>query len=162
MRKSFVFGRSFFLLTICALSAMTAGILSAALMDLYLISLMRQFLMVSVSIVVRLAVAVLPFLIAAYAVSIEQWNILLITVFLRFFCWGFASGICIRAFGSAAWLVQPLWQFADNGTLMLFCLYCFMGEKRKMAFLLSLLGILLTVMVDQIIIWPFFISLLSF
>lgn len=162
MRKSFVYGRSFFLFSLCAMSAMTAGILFAAATDILPLSLMR-LATGPVSIVMLLPFYALPFLIAAGAVSIEQWNILHLTVFLRFFHWGLSAGLCIRSFGSAAWLVQPLCQFTDNGTLILFCLYCFGPlENRRSVFGYYLIGIGLLAMIDYCIVWPFLASLLTF
>ena len=141
---------------------MTAGILSAAATDESILSLMRLASSGPVSIVFLLLACVLPFLIAACAVSIEQWNILLLTVFLRFSYWGLGAGFCIRCFGSAAWLVQPMLQFTDNVALVLFCLYCFSREeRRKSVFRFALIGMALAVIADYCIVSPFLASLLS-
>lgn len=162
MHKSFVFGRSFFWITFCALSAMTAGIFCSDPVDLQPFLQMR-LASGPVSIVVRLLAVLLPFLISAYAVSIKQWNILLITVFLRFFTWGYFAGMCIRFFGSAAWLVQPMLQFTDNGSLILFTLYCFRGETvSSRVFWFLVIAAAFIVITDYSIVMPILASLLTF
>ena len=160
MHKSFILGHRVPILFTCGLLGLAAGILAASATD-SLPSLMRLAACCPVSIVLLLPV--LPFLIAAWAVSIEQWNILWVTVFLRYFAWGFLAAGCLRCFGTAAWLVQPMLQFTDNLSLVLFSLYCFSlraREKRLLA--AAVTGTVLAAIIDCSVISPFLVSLLSF
>ena len=163
MHKSFISGRFEPAFLICGLWGLTAGILSAAATDDSLLSLMRQASQRPVSIVLLLWIAVLPFLIAAYAVSIKQWNILFAAVFLRFFGWSFCAAGCLRCFGTATWLIQPMLQFTDNLSLILFCLFCHTQKrKRRRVIIPVIIGTTLTVIVDICIVSPFLASVLSF
>ena len=101
-----------------------AGTLAAAGTDDSVLSLMRRAAMCRVSIVGLFLTAVLPFLIAAYAVSIHKDPLLFVFCALRGFGFGYCAWLIVRAFGPAAWLVQPMLQFSDN---ILMAVYCFFG-----------------------------------
>ena len=162
LHKSFIFGRRYPAYSFGGLLGLITGVLSAAATSDTLLSLMRQTAYGPVSIVLLLPVSVLPFLIAAYAVSIDQWNILCLTAFFRFFGWGYCAFGCVLAFGSAAWLIQPMLQFTDNLSLILFCFFVSSRQRNRVHMIFLLMGIAVTVILDSCFVSPYLASLLSF
>lgn len=163
MHKSFVFRRQFPLFCFCSFLGLLLGFAFALRADASLLSWMRLAVKSRVSIFVSLSCA-LPFLIAAHAVLIEQWNLLHLLGFLRFFCWGLCAGICVGTFGSAAWLVQPMLQFSDSVSLLLLCLCCArwcdadkLTPKRDLCIALSVT--LFAVVMDYFIVSPYLATL---
>ncbi len=100
------------------------GIFLAAGADQATVSMMRLSALSRVSIVWLFATAVLPFLIAAVAVLIQQSRLLYTICFVRCCLYGFFLWLTVLSFGSAAWLVQPMLQFTDNVSIFLLCLWC--------------------------------------
>ena len=111
------------------LVSLIAGTLLAVRADSSAFSLMRQAVISPVSIVCHLALQLLPFLIAAYAVSISRsW--LLYTVFsCKLFSFAYTGTLVWIAFGSAGWLVRFLILFSDIILVPVFCWFC---TKRLM------------------------------
>lgn len=101
------------------------GTLSAVNADDSLLAMMRRAADSQVSIVTLLLSAVLPFLIAAYAVFINRYAIFYAVCAGKAFAFSYCAAVIFRAFGSAGWLVQPLLQFSDTVLSILFCWFCF-------------------------------------
>lgn len=111
-------------LSVCWMVGLLLGILTAAVADSSVLPLMRLSVSTRVSIVSLFASAALPFLIAAYAVMIHNFRFLFALVFCRCFFFGFWLWLGVAAFGSAAWLVQPMLHFTDWLSLPALCLFC--------------------------------------
>ncbi len=103
------------------------GTLFSAGPDASLLIWMRSLLTGRMSIVFMLVFAVLPFLISAYAVFIHRQEILCGVCFCKAFCLA-ANGVLLQsAFGSAGWLLQPMFQFSDLLLAPVFCWF-FLGS----------------------------------
>ena len=86
-------------------------------------SMMRSILMDTVSIVDLVSVAMLPFLLSAFAVFLSSPWLLLSIAFFRAFLLSFVSMQILAAFGSAGWLLRLLLLFSDLLSAPLFYLY---------------------------------------
>ncbi len=76
-----------------------------------------------VSIVLLFGVVFLTLSTAAHAVMIQKWNLFFCLVFARFFTAGGGLGALIGAFGSSAWLIQPMYQCSEWASLILLSVY---------------------------------------
>ena len=129
-------------------------------------SLMRGALDDTVSIVVRISVAVLPFLFSAFAVYIFKPGLLLPVCFLKAFAFSFVSVGVLSSFGSGGWALRWLLMFTDILSLPVLYFYwrqhisgdvCFSGSGTF--FMLSLL--ILIGCIDCCCISPFLAGLIS-
>ena len=146
------------------LAGLFVGSLFAAGMDSTCLSLMRRAMNAPVSIVVLVTGCVLPFLIAAYAVMIERFSLLLILIFLRCAAFGFVTWAAAAAFGSAAWLLQPMLQFTDCAALTALAVYasrrCMVWKRGYLKELCILAAIAAAVaVIDFTAVAPFLASL---
>jgi hypothetical protein len=103
------------------LGALLCGLLLSLRCNPAFISLMRQIVLRSVSIVWVLTWCLLPLLLSAYVVLHDHIPILYLLCFLRVMLFSFMMSALITAFGSASWILQPLAQFSDWVGLVLFC-----------------------------------------
>lgn len=145
-----------------------AGMLAAAAgADESVLSLMRRAASCRVSIVALFLTAVLPFLIAAYAVMIHKDLLLFASSTLRGFGFGCCAWLVVRAFGSAAWLVQPMLQFTDNILMAVYCFFGFWfcsgrgGSLKRWVIGCIILTAAVTVF-DYLAVSPFLVTLLEF
>lgn len=146
------------------LLGLLCGTLFAVGADDSLASLMRAAASNRVSIVVLLTTAFLPFLITAYAVSINRYAIGSCLALLKGFAYSFCGCVIVRAFGSAAWLVQPMLQFTDMVTSILLCWFgirCFTRQcslRRDLA--VCILISAAAVVIDYLLVSPFLAALM--
>ena len=145
------------------LVSLSAGTLIAVRADCSAFSLMRWAVTSPVSIVCHLALQLLPFLIAAYAVSISGlW--LLYTVFsCKLFSFAYMGMLLWLAYGSAGWLVRFLFLFTDIVSVPLFCWFCtrrlMNWDKAKDFWLcIGLTGI--AVLINWFIFSPFLVKII--
>lgn len=94
-------------------------------------SLMRPSISEGLSIFRQLAMVCLPFLFAAYAVSINKPGLLLLLCFVKAFCFAFCGMLIYYAFGSAGWLVRYLLQFTDVLSVPILFWYCLRHIDRQ-------------------------------
>ena len=89
------------------------GCLAANASAAILVELIRSSIGTDLSIIGALTVAVLPFLLSAFAISFDQrWLLLLISIGKAFSFSYCAWGVCL-AFGQSGWLVLILFLFTD-------------------------------------------------
>lgn len=149
---------------LCWIAGLFGGILMAVKADDSFLSLMRLSAKAQVSIVSLLPGSLLPFLIAAYAVNIHQFWILYSAAGLKAFCFSVCACLLVRSFGSAGWLVQPMFQFCGTVTAVVFCWYCIrltrIGLKAR-----DLIGCILlcsaVAVFDYLVVSPFLAILLQ-
>lgn len=146
------------------LAGLGAGFLFSRCASDTLLSLMRQAPMCPVSIVWRLVYNALPFLIAAFAVSISGNKLLFALCWIKIFLFSSFAFSSVAAFGSAAWLVRLLLQFSD--LCLLPVLYWFASRLLGQGRLARDLGICLALAsligaVDQSCIAPFLMAILE-
>lgn len=146
------------------LAGLAAGFLFSRCASDTLLSLMRQAPLCPVSIVWRLAYNALPFLIAAFAVSISSDKLLYALCWIKIFLFSSFAFSAVAAFGSAAWLVRLLLQFSD--LCLLPVLYWFVsrqlervGRTRDLSICLALSS--LVGAVDQGCIAPFLMAIIE-
>lgn len=125
---------------------------------------MRQAPLCPVSIVWRLVYNALPFLIAAFAVSISSNKLLYVLCWIKIFLFSSFAFSTVAAFGSAAWLVRLLLQFSD--LCLLPVLYWFVSRQLEQSRLARDLGICLALAsligaVDQGCIAPFLMAIIE-
>jgi hypothetical protein len=155
----------FFLLS-CILG-LFAGIFIAARIDPSLLVVVRRASSCRVSTVGSFLTAMLTFLIAAYAVLIHNDLLLCLISFLRGFGFGCLAWLSVRAFGTAAWLVQPLLQFSDGFVLLTYILFGIWVCRRKeqklhWAVVLCIVIAAAVSAYDYLAVSPFLASLLEF
>ncbi len=146
------------------LGGLGAGFLFSRCASDTLLCLMRQAPLCPVSIVWRLAYNALPFLIAAFAVSISSHRLLYALCWVKIFLFSSFAFSSVAAFGSAAWLVRLLLQFSD--LCLLPVLYWFAGRQLEQGRLARDLGICLAIAslvgaVDQSCIAPFLMAIIE-
>ena len=140
------------------------GTLLAASADTSLFPLMRQVAFNPVSIVTSLAAQLLPFLIAAYAVSISRPWLLTTVCSYKLFSFAYTGALIQIAFGSAGWLVRFLFLFSDIILVPCLCWYCFrrtMGEydgKKDFGICVGIAAA--TALISYLIISPFLAKIL--
>lgn len=148
-----------FVLLLCCTAGLLFGILLAMLADTSIFSLMRRMELKPVSIVMCLAVQVLPFLITAYAASLSQLWLLNTACCFKLFFFSYTGAMIRLAFGSAGWLVRFLFLFSDIILIPCMCWFCFrrvMGEYDAKKDFWICIGILaMTSLVDCLFISPF-------
>lgn len=113
------------------LSGLVIGTLSAAMVDDTLVSLMRSVDFTRVSIFYHAAAAFLPFLLAAYFVSIGRPNLIFALCIFKSFAFAFCGKLIFDAYGSAGWLLRALLQFVDICTVPLLCWFCLRHVIRR-------------------------------
>ena len=104
-------------------AGMLLGIPAALAARDLLISMTRESVSCSVSVVGLLSATLLPFLISAYAVSLSEPWLLLIFSTVKAFCYSFCAIGVSLAFGQSSWLVRFLFLFSDYMLLPLLYLY---------------------------------------
>lgn len=147
----------------CVTGALT-GICIADRSGEHFFSMMRMAPSVHVSITGLIASAVLPFLIAAFAVYISAPQILYSILFLKImlFCW---CGCGIYAvFGSAGWLVRMLLQFTDCCMVPVLCWFCLRHSSGSHVFLWRDFSVCIAIagiigIIDYSVISPFLATL---
>ena len=148
------------------LSGLLLGTFFAVGLDDSFSSLMRPSLSDGVSIFRQLATVCLPFLFAAYAVSINKPGLLLALCFVKAFCFSFCGMLIYSAFGSAGWLVRYLLQFTDILSAPILFWYC-LGHvdrpyraKRDLLICASLSALI--VCIDYFAVSPFLAELIDY
>ncbi len=146
------------------LAGFGAGFLFSRCASDTLLALMRQAPLCPVSIVWRLVYNALPFLIAAFAVSISSDKLLYALCWIKVFLFSSFAFSTVAAFGSAAWLVRLLLQFSD--LCLLPVLYWFarrsLGKGRQARDLSICLALASLVgVVDQTCIAPFLMAIIE-
>ena len=148
----------------------TAGLLLGALLAPAaadpLFSLMRPEFTGRVSIVSELITAILPLLLAAYAVNIHNTRLLILISFCRAFLFSYCGCFLYRIYGSAGWLVRSALQFADVLSVPVFCWFCIRQVNRgaglcKRDLTVSVVLTLIAACLDSLIIAPFFANLID-
>ena len=74
-----------------------------------------------VSIVFFWILAVFPFLLAAYAITVNRQEILFVVCFCHAFFTSCLGVFLHRVFGTAGWLLEPMFLFSHNLCIPLFC-----------------------------------------
>ncbi len=140
------------------------GTLFAANANIAIFSLMRRAKFSRLSIVLSLASQLLPFLIAAYAVSTSRLWLMHTACCCRLFSFAYTGALVWIAYGSAGWLVRFLVFFSDIFLVPLLCWFCFrrvMGENDGKIELLICVGIAaITVILQCLFISPFLARIL--
>ena len=135
------------------------GTLLAANANSSILPMMRLSDFGSVSIVFHLVAQLLPFLIAAYAVSISRRWLLNAVCSCKLFSLAYTGALIWIAFGSAGWLVRFLFLFSDIILSPVFCWYCFrrlMGDFDEKKDIWICLGItVITALIYCLFISPF-------
>lgn len=143
------------------------GVLAASGLDDTYFHLMRPLDSHGLSIFRQLAAVYLPFLFAAYAVSIDKSKLILILCFLKAFSFSFCGCLIFILYGSAGWLVRFLLLFSDVITipaLFWFCLRHIDGQILSAKRDLILCALLATVVVciDYFVVSPFAAELIDY
>ena len=140
------------------------GIFLAVSCQNILVPMMRGIVTARVSISGLLVVALLPFLLSCYAISLSDFWLLLFIGAAKAFGFGFCACGVSLAFGNSSWLIRILLLFTDCFAvplLYLFSLRHISGRasraQRDMAIVLSIMAI--TSLVDYIWISPFLAAL---
>ena len=129
------------------------------------VSLMRTAISSRVSIVCLLPVVFLPFLFAAFAVSIHQLWLFIPLAFSRAAAFGYLASLVLYSFGSSGWLVFTLFLFSDCISLPLLCWFWLRSISKDgrniYRDLLIVSGMLFGIVsLDCKVISPFLVSLL--
>ena len=127
---------------------------------------MRLSVFYRVSIVLTVLWCVLPLLIAAYAVKIQNYTILMAVSGVRSFCFSYTLAVIALAFGSASWLVQPMLQFSDWLSLVVFCVLvirwsCDLDTHLTRDLCMGIFLIILAVIIDFLAVSPFLMGILD-
>lgn len=88
-----------------------------------------------VSIVFFWILAVFPFLIAAYAITVRRQEILLAVCFCHTFSTSYIGVFLHRMFGTAGWLIEPMFLLTQNLCLPFLCWFILRhmdGKKNTM------------------------------
>lgn len=131
------------------------------------LSLMRAASVSRVSIVGLLICNVLPFLISAFAVSLQRSLLLPVIAFLKAFSFGFCAMAIVRAFGTAGWLVGGLLLFSDCLSLPALCWFWLRQADGRCVQLKKdlITGLLVTAIagiLDCCLIAPFLVHIIEF
>jgi hypothetical protein len=110
------------------IAGLAVGFVSAALAGHFLFSWMRRYEWHAVSIVLWLT-AGLPFLISAFAVIYYKQHVVYIAAFLQTFLFSLVGQTLRLSFGTAGWLIQPIFQGCFLGLLA--CFYLYLTNLRK-------------------------------
>lgn len=111
------------LLACCWSLGIACGIIGYVSAESTLLSLMRNSIYGTMSIVGLLCISILPFLLSAFAVSISSPSLLYLLCFCKAFLFVFISFGILQSYTDAGWLVRCLLLFSDNVGMPL--LYCF-------------------------------------
>ena len=112
------------ILCIFWLAGLAGGAFIATGLDETHLLLMRPTSSYGLSIIRQLATVFLPFLFAAYAVSIDKPKLLLVLCFIKAFAFSFCGFLIFRIYNTAGWLVRILMLFTDIFTVPVFYWYC--------------------------------------
>ena len=156
-------GKRLFLMAVC-IAGELVGLMAAVGADNSLLSLVRCAGLSPVSTVWAVLFSFLPFMIAAVAVHFQVFPILALLGVLHSFLHGLLAGVLIRAYGTAGWLVQPLFQFSGNILLALFWGYLLRltGDGRIVRKLVTALcAVIGVVILDYFVVSPFLAGLLD-
>lgn len=147
-------------------NGLLVGTLIAAMVDIDVFSLMRTAGDSRVSIVVLMAVIIIPFLISVLSVSLSKPWLLLPVCFFKAFSLGYCiSGVCI-IYGSAGWLVRLLLLFSSTVSapvLYWFWLRHISGTKKYLwlDFMICAAVVFLITVIDYRMIAPLWDHLLN-
>lgn len=129
-------------------------------------SLMRPEIKHRVSIVFGLMTAILPLMLAAYAVCIQNQKLLLFVSFCKAFLFSFCGCLIGSLFGSAGLLMRLLLQFTELISAPVFCWFCIRqlsgdnGLQTK-DLVISLLVTLAAAGIDYFLLGPYFAMLID-
>ena len=138
------------------------GILFAAGAEPSFLSLMRRFLSYPVSIVILLILAVLPFLISAYAVLMKRQEIVLTVLFCKAFLFAFFGLSAHLIYGSAGWLLQPMVQFPDLLLMPMLIWFCLRTERTLLKdHVTCLCTAVIAVLIHSFVVLPFLAQLID-
>ena len=140
-----------------------AGLVFGAFFALQADAAFTQLILIAagnrVSILLLLITSLVPFLICAFAASPKRLTPIICIGFLKTFMFSYICIIAFKAFGNAAWLIQPMLQFTDLITLPFlywFSINSLRKEQRIYRDLAICVGALLTaITLDYIFISPF-------
>ena len=151
-------------------SAMLAGAVSGVYLAMQstdtFLPLMRAAAGYRMSIVGLIASRFLPFLFTAFAVYIAKYWLLIPVFFIKGCAITWCGCLTVAAFGSAGWLVQPLFQFSD---ILLMPMLCWISIRHITKSQVSIgrdlkicgAAFVLTGALDYCIVSPFLVMLLT-
>ena len=153
---------SFFKMIAVWIFGLMLGTLFAAGTDSLFLSWMLRFSSHPVSIVFSLILAVLPFLIAAYAVLIKRQEIVLAVLFCKAFVYAFLGFSAQMIYDTAGWLLQPMIQFPDLLLMPMLFWFCLRGNKALMRdHLTCLCTAIPVVLIHYFVVLPFVAQLID-
>ena len=128
--------------------------------------LMRAAVGHRMSIVGLIASRFLPFLFAAFAVYIKKHWLLIPVLFMKGCAITWCGCLTVAVFGSAGWLIQPLFQFSDILMMPVFCWISIRQiTKDQVSFWRDLkfcvVAFILVGALDYCIVSPFLVMLLT-
>lgn len=156
-----------FQFALCWLAGLCLGTLLALSAGSSSFSVMRLAASSRVSIVYSLCCVFLPFLLAAYAVYIHRFALLIFLCFCKAISFSFCALLAVRAFGTAGWLVQPMLQFTDTCLVPVLCWFCIRSisgssTSVRKDLILSLIIGAAAVSMDYFLVSPFLAELIHF
>jgi hypothetical protein len=155
-------GRGWFLTAGCIAGELIG--LASAMWTGFLFPLVRGAIFWPKSTVPAVLLSFIPFLIAAFAVQIKAFPILVLTAFVRSFLHGYLAGAVVLQVGSAGWLVQPLFQFSGNVLLAVFwgySLHLMLGRVDPGSLGIILLFAAVVTILDVYVIAPFLVRVMD-
>ena len=155
--------RSFiFKLTVSWMLGLLLGTLFALGLDPSFLSLMRRLLTLPMSIVIRLILAVLPFLICTYALMLRRQEIVLAVLFCKAFSFSVLAVSVLLIFSSAGWLVFPMLLFSDLLLVPMLCWFCLQDGRSLMRDHIISLGVaVIAVLIHYFAVLPFVAELID-
>jgi len=152
--------------SLCWVAGLLLGAIFAVDMGSSISSLMRQVSVGRASIVGLFSSAILPFLLAVYAVYIDKRNLLFLICFFKAFLISFSGWIVRDLYGSAGWLLQPMIQFSDHCTAPVLCWFSLRyltGSGRSLLkdSIICILSAFTAVSIDFCVISPFVANLID-
>lgn len=149
------------------LCGLAGGVFIATGLDHTHFLLMRPSNLYGLSIFRQLAAVYLPFLFAAYAVSIDNPKLLLVLCFVKAFAFSFCGCLVFNAYGTAGWLVRLLLLFTDVFTIPVLIWYCLRHidsqiYSAKRDLIICILLITIVVCFDYFVISPFTAELIDY
>ena len=131
-RVRLIFRSTIFRLIFFWFLGLLLGTLFAAGLDPVSLPLMRRLFSASVSIVIHLILAVLPFLICTYGFVIRRQEIVLSMLFCKGFSYALLAVSVYRIYGSASWLLQPMLQLSDLLLMPMLFWFCLRNGRTLM------------------------------
>ena len=151
-----------FKLTVSWTLGLLLGTLFALGLDPSFLSLMRRFFTLPMSIVIRLILAVLPFLICTYALMLRRQEIVLAVLFCKAFSFSVLAVSVLLIFGSAGWLVFPMLLLSDLLLMPVLCWFCLRNGRSLMQDHIISLGVaVIAVLIHYFAVLPFVAELID-